>query len=227
MTLTADSLQSRLQAGYPALAGTPHDLMARLCDVGRNLRLPAGTVVFDEQQPCQGFPLLLGGKVRVLKQASNGREITLYTVRPGETCLMSSGCLLGHCDYSARGVADSDLELQILTPDLFDELVARQPPFRQFVFGVFADRMGSLMQLVEEVAFQRMDRRLAALLLARADEQGCVCLSHQQLADELGSVREIVSRLMRSFAAQGWLNTGRERITLTDPKALAAFADAV
>ena len=84
------------------------------------------------------------------------------------------------------------------------------PPFRDFVFHLFAERIAELMQLVEEVAFTRLDQRLARLMLARS---GAIRRTHQQLADELGSVREIVSRLLKGFAAQGLVALGREQIT--------------
>lgn len=207
---------------YPALAGLPGDLADRLLSEHAILRLPAGTHVFAEHQPCQGFPLLLEGSIKVVKQTANGRELLLYRVSPGGSCIISSSCLLGHSDYNARGIAESPLAMFVLPVGQFSNLMVEHTPFRDFVFHLFAERIGELMQLVEEVAFARLDQRLAKLLLSR--NETVLGITHQQLADELGSVREIVSRLLKGFAAQGLVTLGREQLTITDRSGLQKLA---
>ena len=186
------------------------------------MHLPAGTQVFAEHQPCQGFPLLLEGSIKVVKLAASGRELMLYRVAPGGSCIISSSCLLGHTDYNARGIAETPLTLLALPVGAFSALMLEHPPFRDFVFHLFAERIGELMQLVEEVAFARLDQRLAKLLLAR--NETVLNVTHQQLADELGSVREIVSRLLKGFAAQGLVALGREQLTVSDRAGLQKLA---
>ena len=207
---------------YPALAGMPATHLASLLRPEALLSLPAGSQVFAEQQPCQGFPLLLAGSIKVVKQGSNGRELVLYRVSPGGSCIISSSCLLGHSDYNARGIAETPLSLLVLPIGDFSRLLVEHAPFRDFVFHLFAERIGELMQLVEEVAFARLDQRLAKLLLAR--QETTLNVTHQQLADELGSVREIVSRLLKGFAAQGLVSLGREQLTLLDRPGLQKLA---
>jgi CRP/FNR family transcriptional regulator len=182
--------------------------------------VPAGTVLFDESQPCQGFPFVLAGSIRVVKAAANGRELPLYRVLPGESCIITSSCLLGHVDYNARGTAEVETVLALLPRNMFDELLA-QPPFRDFVFHLFAERMADLMQLVEEVAFRKLDQRLASLLLGKGR---LLHTTHQQLADELGSVREMVSRLLKGFVEQGLVRLGREQVEILDPARLREIA---
>ena len=206
---------------YPALSSLLPARLARLMQAAA-LELPAGAHVFAERQPCQGFPLLLAGSIKVVKQSSSGRELMLYRVAPGGSCIITSSCLLGHSDYNARGIAESPLRLLLLPADLFGELMLEHAPFRDFVFHLFAERIGELMQLVEEVAFARLDQRLAKLLVARNDTT--LNITHQQLADELGSVREIVSRLLKGFAAQGLVSLGREQLTITDRARLQEIA---
>jgi CRP/FNR family transcriptional regulator len=184
-------------------------------------RAPAGSVLFDAKQPCRGFPLLLEGSVRVAQTAPSGREILLYRVEPGQGCILSGGCLLGHSDYSASGIAEQDVELLNIPPARFEELMLQYEPFRRFVFGMYGERLSEVMELVEEVAFRRLDARLAQLLIRRGP---VVEDTHQRLADELGSVREIVSRLLRSFESRGWVKLGRERVTVLDPKGLSDLA---
>ena len=205
---------------YPALAGLPVDLLASLLQ--SSMKIPAGTEVFAEHQPCQGFPLLLAGSIKVVKQASSGREMVLYRVTPGGSCIISSSCLLGHSDYNARGIAETPLTLLALPVKTFASLMIESTLFRDFVFHLFAERISELMQLVEEVAFNRLDQRLAKLILARNQET--LNMTHQQLADELGSVREIVSRLLKGFVAQGLVTLGREQLTITNRQGLQNIA---
>jgi CRP/FNR family transcriptional regulator len=199
----------------------PTAARARLGSTARVLRLPAGTVVFDEHQSCEGFPFVIEGGIRVVKAASNGRELPLYRVTPGESCVITSSCLLGHTDYNARGITEEETELLLLPRSTFESLLAHEP-FRAFVFQLFSDRIADLMQLIEEVAFHKLDQRLAALLLGRGR---LVHATHQQLADELGSVREIVSRLLKGFAAQGLVALGREQIEIRDAASLRRLAN--
>ena len=207
---------------YPALGGLPAARLDALLQPQAIMQLPAGTQVFAEHQPCQGFPLLIEGSIKVIKLASSGRELMLYRVQPGGSCIISSSCLLGHTAYNARGIAETPLTLLILPISEFSRLMLEDPPFRDFVFHLFAERIGELMQLVEEVAFSRLDQRLARLLLAR--NETVLGVTHQQLADELGSVREIVSRLLKGFAAQGLVVLGREQLTVSDRAGLQKLA---
>ena len=205
---------------YPVLQDLPAPLRERLLAESQPMTVPAGTVLFDEHQPCQGFPFVLAGSVRVVKLAANGRELPLYKVLPGESCIITSSCLLGHADYNARGVTENEATLVLLPRALFDKMLG-ETPFRDFVFDLFAERISELMQLVEEVAFRKLDQRLANLLLGKGRQ---LHTTHQQLADELGSVREMVSRLLKGFADQGLVRLGREQIEILDPAGLRRIA---
>lgn len=211
----------RLIALYPFLARLAPPLRSRIERQVQAARLPSGAVIFDERQPCRGFPFVLGGAVRVSKLSPGGRELFLYRVRPGESCIITSSCLLGEARYNARGAAEGETELALLPAAVFTELLAA-PEFRTFVFRLFSERLANLMQLVEEVAFRKLDQRLAALLLRRGRT---VRATRQQLADELGSVREMVSRLLGSFADQGLVALGREQIRVLDPEGLRRIAE--
>ncbi|MCK9282757.1 MAG: Crp/Fnr family transcriptional regulator [Rhodocyclaceae bacterium] len=207
---------------YPSLATLPPSVLERALQPSALMQLPAGTRLFAENQGCKGFPLLLAGSIKVIKSTASGREMLLYRVEPGGSCIITSSCLLGHTAYSASGVAETPLTLLVLPVPLFEQLIAESRPFREFVFHLFSARIAELMQLVEEVAFARLDRRLAKLLLSR--ESNMLGITHQQLAEELGSVREIVSRLLKGFAAQGLVSLGREQIVLLDRPGLKAIA---
>ena len=209
-----------LVALYPVLAKLPAGLLQRIDDTMQTVTIPSGSTVFDEHQPCRGFPFVLAGSIRVAKVSASGRELQLYRVVAGENCIITSSCLLGHADYNARGVTEGATTLALLPRELFDEMLG-EPAFRDFVFSLFSGRMADLMQLVEEVAFRKLDQRLAALLLGKGR---VVRATHQQLADELGSVREMVSRLLKGFAEQGLVRLGREQVEVLDPAGLRRVA---
>ena len=214
--------KTRLLQQYPMLRELPAAELEALLSSASVMHVPAGTVVFDENQPCQGFPLLLSGSIRVIKATPNGRELQLYRVVSGESCILTSSCLLGHTRYQARGIAEQALEIVLLPASAFQTLLGNCEAFRNYVFHLFSDRITDLMQLVSAVAFQKLDQRLAKLLIKKTSP---IHATHQALADELGSAREIVSRLLKSFAEQGWVKLGREQIDITDAASLKRFSE--
>lgn len=218
---TRAGIRTKLLELYPAFRSLPAGRLDQILGEAVIRTAPAGTVMFDERNPCQAFPMLIEGTLRVSKTAPNGRELQLYRVVPGEACVLTSSCLLGNSPYSARGIAESDLTAVTLPQPLFSRLLAEHEPFRTYVFGLFAERISELMQLVEAVAFQRLDQRLAALLLGKGR---VIRTTHQGLAEELGSVREIVSRLLKNFADQGLVALERERIEILNPQGLRVVA---
>lgn len=217
------TLRQALLDRFAVFATMPPTTLDAVLAAATLRRVPAGTRLFERGMPCGGFPLLLDGSVRVSKTSVAGREILLYRVGPGEGCVLSGSCLLGRIDYDAEGVAETEVTLLSLPPQLFDELILQHAPFRRFVFGLAATRLAEMMELVDEIAFKRLDARLARLLLQRAP---VLQSTHQALADELGSVRVFVSRLLRSFEERGWVRLERERITVLDTQALREFAQA-
>lgn len=215
------SLVRQLLRLYPVLAELPGTLRDdTLAQHARPLSLRAGQSLFDEGAPCPGFPMLLAGEVRVARGAPQGRSLELYRIGPGELCVASTACLFGHALLSAHGVTSQPTELLVLSPSAFERWTAVEP-FRRYVFGVFADRLADLMALAEAVAFQRLDQRLAGRLLGHGPD---LHVTHQALADELGTVREIVTRLLKRFEQAGWLAMARERVTVLDAAALRTLA---
>jgi CRP/FNR family transcriptional regulator len=188
------------------------------------LNFNKGNALFAPGAACQGFVLLLEGCVRVGLTAENGRRLMLYRVVSGETCVQTTLCLLGDENYSAEGVAESDLRLVIVPPALFQRLLRESSVFAHFVFGRFGARLGEMTRLIETIAFLRVDARLAAALLARAGERDALAATHQVLAEDIGAAREVVSRQLALFQRAGYLRLGRGRILLTDRQALADLA---
>lgn len=211
------ALAGRIEALYPALRGLSPPPQALLPSA---ITVPAGTTLFREDDPCPGFPLLVEGEVRVSRRSGDGRALELYRIAPGELCLVSSACLFRVQPLSAEGVAVRATQLLLVPPATFHEWLAHAP-FRDFVLGLYAERMADLTSLIDAIAFQRLDQRLAAALLGHGPE---LAVTHQELADALGTVREMVTRLLRRFEREGWLELSRERIRIRDSAALRAVA---
>ena len=218
--IEADSLQE-LAAAYPAIAALPSPLSDLVRRSAARASVPAGHHLFDDEGPCHGLALPVSGCVRVAKMSPEGRGLLLYRVRPGELCVLTLGCLLGHTHYNATGVVEADLVGYVLPPPAFVQLIGADPGFRDMVLASFARRLADTMALVEAVTFQRLDERLAGLLLERGDD---IQVTHQQLADDLGSVREIVSRLLEGFRDEGLVVLARGHITITDRPRLSRLA---
>lgn len=221
MNSTSLEALEALQRALPALAVLPAPLADEITRQLRRVRLSAGSPVFGETDECIGFPIIISGKVRVSKLLESGREVALYDVADGESCVISTSCLLGNLPYGAHGECLTDVDLVILPREAFDRLVAEHRPFREEIFATFGDRMMQLIELVEAVGFQRLDRRLATALLGRGQK---LTLSHQDLATELGASRESISRLLKQFEIQGWLRLGRGVIELIEPALLRRVA---
>jgi CRP/FNR family transcriptional regulator, anaerobic regulatory protein len=220
--MTSTAAYKQVLELYPVFEAMPPAAVEQALTQAKPVALPAGTLVFEERNACQGFPMLLSGKIKVVKTAPNGRELQLYRVTPGESCIITSSCLLGNSPYSARGVAETDLQLLIIPPAVFEWLLQTQEPFRHYIFTLFSERLAEMMELVEEVAFRKLDQRLAALLLSRGRH---IQATHQSLAGDLGSVREMISRLLKNFAEQGLVALGREQIEILDAARLRRIAD--
>lgn len=206
---------------YPAFESMEAPVLVAALERAELLHLPAGTPMFGEGSPCRQFPLVLSGSIRVAK-CSDGRELQLYRVAPGESCVLTTSCLFGNREYPATGVVERDARLLVLPRPVFDELMSAHVPFRQYVFSLFAERLADMMALVEAVAFHRLDRRVASALLGHGR---VVHLTHQQVADEVGSVREIVTRVLRNFADQGLVRSGRGAIEVLDAAGLRRVAE--
>lgn len=187
------------------------------------VKAPAGTVMFAEGSECKGYVMLLEGTVRVQKTSEDGREIVLYRVETGEACIMTTTCLISDDQYGAEGIAETDITLAVVPQDVFNRLLAQSEKFRSFVFEVYAKRMSMLMMLVEEVVFKKLDKRLAQLLGDRKSDQ--FEITHQDIAMELGSVREVVSRQLKVFERQGLIKLGRGLIRIEDRAGLQLAAE--
>ena len=189
------------------------------------VRVPEGSVVFGPGKAAENMLLLMDGTVRVQQVSESGREIVLYRVTSGESCVLTTACLLAHERYSAEGVAETAAEAIAIPQATFETLLARSPVFRRFVFAGYSERIAELFQLINAIAFSRVDVRLAEKLVALAGPDGEAAITQQQLATELGTVREVVTRQLQEFKRRGWIDTGRGHIRLLDKTAVLRLAE--
>lgn len=214
--MTANPDWTQAIAGLARLSPEARTELARSARV---VQLPKGMRPFAPGASCDAYLIVIEGSVRVQLVAENGREIVLYRVERGESCVLTTSCLLSHENYEAEAICETEVTAAALPAGVFKSLLAQSEPFRDFVLASYADRVSDLILTMEETIFQRVDKRLAAVLLNRA-EAGRIEATHQTLATELGTAREVVSRQLKVFERRGLVTLQRGSVTLRDTPAL-------
>lgn len=219
--MSESDVSRELSEAMPGLDQAAREIIAAQ---GRPATLPRGTVVFRPGEACHQLVLLAKGAVQVRTVSENGREIELYRVEPGETCVLSVACLMGDRPYEAEAVAETDLSGLAITRPVFRQLLDSSPAFRRMVLEVQTRRIYDLIALLDAVAFQGTEARLAGHLLHRRDADANVVETHQAIAHEIGTVREVVSRRLKRFEAAGLVALERGRVRILDVDGLARIA---
>ena len=184
---------------------------------------PAGTKLFEPGVACEYLVLLSKGSVRVQMVSKSGREIVLYRLGAGEPCVMTLSCLISGSDYNGEGIAESDIVGRAICVEGFRELMNRSQAFRDMVFSAYTGRVADLIILLENVAFRSIDQRLAERLAGICDEQGYISRTHNDLALDLGTAREVVSRHLKRFEKDGFLKLTRGKIQVIDATHMRSF----
>lgn len=187
-------------------------------EVAQPARLPAGSFYVREGDMCSNLALVGDGVIRVFKVGETGREITLYNVYSGEVCLLNVSCLLSGLPSPASARVESDVEALVVPAPVFQKWMATSATVREYIFGVVASRFAAVTSLIEEVAFRKMDQRLSAYLAQRFGSDGSaqreLTITHEQIAADLGTAREVVSRLLKELERQNVVRLQRGRIIL-------------
>ncbi|HET9588528.1 MAG TPA: Crp/Fnr family transcriptional regulator [Anaerolineales bacterium] len=210
----------RITVAMPMLQRADDALINELRRQAYFAKIPAGQDVFVEGDRVDGIALLISGVVRVYKIGETGREITLYRFGLGQSCILTANAILSQRSFPAIATVEEDAEAVMIPAGVFRDWVKRFDLWREFVFDLLSDRLSTVMAVVDEVAFKRMDRRLAGLLLGQARVQNPTRMTHQELAAELGSSREVISRILEDFSREGLIETGRGTIQVLDFEAL-------
>tara|TARA_R110000850_G_scaffold146016_7_gene268209 strand:+ start:1724 stop:2395 length:672 start_codon:yes stop_codon:yes gene_type:complete len=209
---------------FPGLARLETSAKKRIMAQSALVEVPQGTTIFGPGKSPENMLFLLKGTVRVQQVSDTGHEIVLYRIHAGESCVLTTACLLAYEDYSAAGIAETPVQAAAIPRDVFDDLVGQSKSFRDFVFAAFSKRITDLFLMIDEVAFQKLDVRLADKLIALANYDNVVATTHQKLSVELGTAREVISRQLQEFQRRGWVEQARGSVTLTDRTQLARLA---
>jgi len=198
---------------FPVFRNSSDELLKELLVIARPQSVPAGKQIYSEGDSCQVIAFVLSGELRVYKAGQTGREITLYEIGPGETCILNASCILSGMSYPANAVTISDVTMLLLPSAGFRRLVDKHEEMRDFIFTLLSRRLSGVMELVEEVAFGRMDERLLDYLIEKS-ENGNLDTTHQKIANDLGTSREVVSRLLKDLERKQEVRLSRSSITL-------------
>lgn len=208
---------------FPDLANIESEAKELLLTYAKLVEAPVGTIGYREGGPCGAYVMRLAGRSRVYKMSSSGREILLYRVHGGETCVITTTCLLGNSDYPASTVVEEAIRDVIIPSAAFNQLMVDSRVFRTFVMSNYGALISDLIVLLDEVAFHSLDARLAKLLLDAGESN--VARTHQQIADELGTAREVVSRQLKRFEQKGLVTLGRGHVEILGRDALVEEAN--
>lgn len=210
---------------FPGLSRLEPSIKKLLLSNSAIVEVPEGTTMFGPGNSPENMLFLLDGTVRVQQVSDTGHEIVLYRIHAGQSCVLTTACLLAYEDYAADGIAETSVRAAAIPRDVFDDLVAQSKSFREFVLAAFSKRITDLFRMIDEVAFQRLDVRLADKLIRLSNDQDVVLTTHQKLSVELGTAREVISRQLQEFQRRGWIEQARGRVKLIDRAQLTRLAD--
>ncbi len=180
-----------------------------------SVSVPSGKVLLTEGGACSGIPFVLSGAIRVYKVSENGRQITLYRIEKGESCLLSGVCSVNQGVFPAMAETEEASQILFIPAFVHELFMERCPSWRRMILGQYGNRLSSVVTLVEEIAFRKIDQRLATLILDRGKKDH-LDLTHQEIASQLGTTREVITRILKDFERQGWVETQRGVIKVLD-----------
>lgn len=180
------------------------------------VKLSAGICVFTDGGESTSIPLLIKGSIKVLKTAESGREILLYRIKPSETCIIMLSSALGNIPYPATAIVEQEMEALMIPNELYKYWLQHIPAVQTFTYQSMAQRLGSVMTLIEEITFRRIDIRLIRFLLEHTSERQAILYeTHEEVAIELGTAREVISRLLKNMEGDHLLILSRGKIEIT------------
>ena len=189
--------------------------------------LPQGSIICWEGDACEQLAIVASGVVRVYKVGESGREITLYRLERGQSCILTASCILSHVRFPALAIAETDVQAIVVPSFVVRSWMQRFPEWQEYVFSLMAERVSDIIATVEEVAFRRMDTRIARYLLESTDGEEAVAITHQEIAYDLGTAREVVSRVLKEFERDGLVSLSRGEVAVLDRQRLISeFAGA-
>ena len=208
---------------FPKLKEAINNDGVNILEQSQQITIPEGTTLFHQGDQCLNYLLIISGSVKVFTRAENGREIVLYHITSGGSCVLTTSCLISSEDYPAEGITETDIVALAIPKPAFELFMGESKAFRKQVFHSYGDRLIKLITLVEEISFAKLDIRLAKYLLENGSVNTPIRTTHQALATELGSAREVISRQLKEFEKRGWVQLNRGRIEIRNHDALASL----
>ena len=216
----SDITSAKLEKHFPFLKDADDEIKRLLIDQAVIKQIPAGASICWEGDTCTHLAVVLSGTVRVYKVGENGREITLYRIEENESCILTASCILSQAQFPAIAVVEQSVEAVLIPAFILRSWVERYIEWRDYVFGLMSKRLSTVIATVEEVAFRRVDVRLAQFLVRLAESRQSVQITHQEIAYELGTAREVVSRILKDFERENIIALSRGLITVQNREAL-------
>jgi len=223
--ITNPEQKQQLFSLFPFLARASTEFQRIFFNAAIPAHIPTGHIIAETGSECTQLAMLLSGSVRVYKLAAKGREITLYRIKEGDSCVLTASCLMSATPFPAIAEAETELNAIIIPAEFAKSWMTLYPPWGEFVFGLISKRLAEVISVLENVTFQRMDVRIADYLLKMADKQSTLNTTHHEIAADLGTSREVVSRTLKDFDHQGWISMGRGELSLTNLSKLQALAE--
>jgi len=209
----------------PSLKSDADEIALELFDSSNVITVPENTTVFSQGDACKNYLIVLDGKLKVFTRAENGREIVLYRLNSGDSCVLTTSCLFSHKNYPAEGETETMVKALAIPVSKFEAALQKSASFRAQVFSALSSHLSNMIVLVEEVAFGKLDVRLAKHLLAHRDENDTLTATHQNIATELGSAREVISRQLKELESRSLVEVNRGKIRVRDVPGLQALAN--
>jgi len=225
--ITSPEQKQRLLELFPFLASATIDFQRIFFDAAIPAHIPAGHTIAETGSECSQLALVISGSVRVYKLAAKGREITLYRIKDGDSCVLTASCLMSATPFPAIAEAETELDAVIIPAESAKAWMTQHQPWGNFVFGLISRRLAEVITVLENVTFQRMDVRVAAYLVEMATKGLRLNITHHEIAADLGTSREVVSRTLKDFDKHGWISMGRGELTIEDMPQLQSLAEEI
>lgn len=201
------------------------DLLAKVTARAARITVQDAECLFSPGSNAENFLIVLTGAVRLEQTSKTGRTIVLYRVLPGESCIMTTTCIMSQTQYTSFGYAEGQVKALTLGQNAFRSLMTEDPSFMAAVFSTFSERLVELTRVIDELLWFRVDQKLAHWLVAGCTRSNTIRTTHQSVAQELGTAREVVSRTLKDFERRGWITLSRGVITVQNLTGLKQYAN--
>jgi len=208
---------------FPLLIDALNSQGKHILSFSSQVLLPAKTTIFYQGKSCSNYLLVVSGSVKVFTRSINGKELNLYHVKSGNSCVLTTSCLFSNNNYTAEGVTETDVVAIVIPVKVFHQFLDESKTFRQLIFQSYSQNISTLIELINKISFFRLDYRVALFLTDHSSESSIINITHQSIATELGSAREVVSRQLKDFELKGWIKVSRGKIEIVDSLSLKNF----